>query len=126
MTTRSGGRWSLNVTPAIETDYEATSLTEQAGPLTIRVRPRVTLRRRGGRFVVLAVSTASYQGRVVWLQRRTAKGWKRIAKIVLRARPRRFDVRLPRGVSRLRAYLPKSQAGAGYLAGFSAAISVRR
>jgi hypothetical protein len=126
LTTSSGGRWKATVSPTIETSYEASSLGEQTPPVRIGVRPRVTLARRNGRFLARVVSTASYQHRYVVLQRRGARGWKTLKRIVLSTRPRRFHVTLPRGVSRVRLWLPGSQAGAGYLPSTSETVLVRR
>jgi hypothetical protein len=126
LTTKRGGRWRMTVTPAILTSYLASTENERSAPLDIHVRPRVSLTRNRGRFVARVVSNATYEHRFILIQRRARRGWTRIARIVLSRKPRRFNVPLPLGVSRLRAYLPRSQAGAGYVAGFSPAIVVRR
>jgi hypothetical protein len=126
LATKAGGRWSLRVTPTIETSYEASSLTEQTPALTIKVRPRVTLARSRDRFVARVLSAVSYEGHFVKLQRRGAHAWKTIRRIKLSQRPRKFDVKLPHGLSRLRVFLPRAQAGAGYLPGFSKTVLVRR
>lgn len=124
--TDAAGRWRLSVRPTIATRYAATSLGRNAGPIAVGVRPLVTLRRRGSGFVVTVSSSASYEGRHVILQRRVGKRWKKLAKVVLRRRARRFDVHLPRGSSRVRAFLQLAQAGPGYLASASNVVSVRR
>jgi hypothetical protein len=126
LTTKSGGRWSVVVRPTIETSYEATSLNDQTPPLTIGVRPKVTLGRTGRQFVARVVSTVSYEHHFVLLQRRARRGWKTLQRVVLGRTPRRFRVRLPHGLSRVRIFLPRSQAGAGYLPAFSRTVSVRR
>jgi hypothetical protein len=124
--TDANGRWHISTEPAIATKYEAAWLTNRAGPISVGVRPLVTLRRRGQRFVVGVRSSATYQNRYVLLQRRVGRRWKKVAKVVLRRRPRRFDASLPRGRSRVRAFLPASQAGAGYLPSASVVVVVRR
>jgi hypothetical protein len=124
--TKAGGRWSSTVTPTIETSYEATSLAEHTPALAIKVRPRVTLARSRGRFVARVLSAASYEGHFVLLQRRGAHGWKTMRRIKLSQRPRKFDAKLSHGLSRLRIFLPRAQAGAGYLPGFSKTVLVRR
>lgn len=126
LTTGSGGSWSTRVQPTIRTQYEAMSGAEQAGPVAVEVKPRVTLARRHGGFVVRVVSNASYQRHYVLLQRRTRHGWKKIGKVLLRRQPRRFQLPLPHGVFRVRAFLPRRQAGAGYAASASAPLRVRR
>jgi hypothetical protein len=126
LATEAGGRWSVKVTPTIATSYEATSLAERTPALSVGVRPRVTLSRSRGRFVARVLSAASYERHFVLLQRRGAHGWKPVERIILSRRPRSFAVKLPHGQSRLRLFLPHSQAGAGYLAGFSKTVLVRR
>jgi hypothetical protein len=126
ITTKSGGRWSVSVHPTIHTSYEASSLAERTPPVEIGVRPRVTLVRTAGHFVARVLSAASYEHRFVLLQRRGAHGWKTLKRVVLRRKPRKFDVQLPHGLSRLRIFLPRSQAGAGYLSNFSRTLLVRR
>src|SRR2546423_3709276 len=119
LTTKRRGRWRTTVTPAIQTSYQVNTENERSAPLDIQVRPRVSLTRNRGRFVARVVSNATYEHRFLLIQQRTQRGWTRVARIVLSRKPRRFNVPLPLGISRLRAYLPRSQAGAGYVAGFS-------
>jgi len=126
LATEAAGRWSVKVEPTIATSYEATSLAERTPAISVGVRPRVTLSRSRGRFVARVLSAASYERHFVLLQRRGAHRWKTVQRIVLSRRPRRFKVKLPHGRSRLRLFLPASQAGAGYLAAFSKTVLVRR
>jgi hypothetical protein len=126
VTTKSGGRWAVSVHPTIQTSYQATSLAERTAPVVIGVRPRVTLSRSAGRFVARVLSAASYEHRYVLLQRRGAHGWKTVQRISLRRKPRKFQVQLPHGLSRVRIFLPRSQAGAGYLPSSSRTVLVRR
>jgi hypothetical protein len=126
VSTDAYGHWRVSAQPAIGTTYEAAWLTNRAGPITVGVRPLVMLRRRRFGFVVSVRSSASYQNRYVLLQRRVGRRWKKVAKIALSRKPRRFDISLPHGRSRLRAFLPASQAGRGYLASPSAVVVVRR
>jgi hypothetical protein len=125
-TTKRAGRWQTAATPTIGTKYEARTASEVSAPLEIHVRPHVSLKRQGRRFVVRVISTVSYEGRFLVIQRRSAGSWKRIARVVVSRTPGRFDVPLPRGLSRVRAYLPRSQAGSGYVAGISPTVVVRR
>jgi hypothetical protein len=126
LSTSQGGRWVTTIAPSIQTSYKASSLGETTAPLAIRVRPRLSLRRAHGHWVVRVFSTGFYAGRFVLIQLSGDDGWKNLGRVVLRRNPRRFDVRLPQGMSRVRAYLPRSQAGRGYLAGTSATAVVRR
>lgn len=125
-TTRRAGRWRTVVTPTIGTTYEARTENEVSAPVEIRVRPHVSLRQRRGRFVLRVISTVSYEGRYLFIQRRVRGRWVRLARVTVSRDPRRFNVRLPRGTSRVRAYLPRAQAGPGYVAGVSAVVIVRR
>jgi hypothetical protein len=72
------------------------------------------------------LSTLSYEQRFVFLLRRKSRGWITLTRVVLSSKPRTFGVRLPRGISRVRIFLPRSQAGAGYLPSSSATVVVRR
>src|SRR3954452_21304272 len=126
LSTSEGGRWVTTIAPSIQTSYKASSLGETTAPLAIRVRPRLALKRAHGHWVVRVFSTGSYAGRFVLIQLRSDNGWADARRRVLRRKLRRFDVPLPRGMSRVRAYLPRSQAGRGYLAGTSATAVVRR
>src|SRR4051812_18718186 len=126
LSTSPGGRWLTTIAPSIQTSYKASSLGETTAPLAIRVRPRLSLSRAHGHWVVRVFSTGSYAGRFVLIQLRAGETWKNFGRVVLRRKPRRFDLRLPHGVSRVRAYLPRTQAGRGYLAGTSATAVVRR
>jgi hypothetical protein len=124
--TGAQGRWRLTVSPTIGTTYEVRTENEVSAPLVVHVRPRVSLSRRSGRFVVRVTSTVSYEGRFLLIQRRVGGRWARAARVVVSRRPRRFGVPLPHGRSQIRAYLPRAQAGAGYVAGISPTIAVRR
>ena len=75
-----------------------------------------------------AIAARSFAGRVVYFQRRRSNGhWRTVRRLVLdRSSSRRFRVTLPSGRWRVRVVLPSAQAGAGYLAGFSRTLSLRR
>ncbi len=123
--TTRGGRWSLSVAPTIQTTYAAASGSEIAPSMTVRVRPWLTLVRRGDHFFARVVSTASYERRYVLLQRRGRRGWRTLRRVELSRRPSRFDAALPHGRSLVRIFLPRSQAGRGYVASASAPVVVR-
>jgi hypothetical protein len=125
-TTGRRGRWHVTVTPTIQTKYEAGTVSETSAPLEIHVRPHVVLKRQRAGFVVRVISTTSYEGHFVLIQRRLSGRWTRVARVTVSRRPRRFTIPLPHGRSRVRAYLPRSQAGAGYVAAASPSVVVRR
>jgi plastocyanin len=129
--TTAGGQWSFAVKPTIETAYQVRWRNAESGAVTIRVRPRVGLgivSVRRGVFTTKVTAARSFAGKLVLFQRRNLLGqWVSIKRIRLNvSSAARFRARLPRGNSRIRVYLPQAQAGAGYLAGVSAARLVRR
>jgi hypothetical protein len=131
VTTTAGGEWSFAVRPTIQTAYQVRWKNAESGAVTIKVRPRVGLgivSVRLGIFTTKVTAARSFAGKLVLFQRRNSLGqWVSIKRIRLNAGSAgRFRAGLPRGNSRIRVYLPPAQAGAGYLAGISAARLVRR
>ena len=129
-TTEGGGVWSFIVRPKIETIYEArwkpAATTATSPSVKVRVRPQVLFRVKAvsGRtvtFFTKARAVRSLAGKTLYLQRRNAFGqWVSLRKATLTATSAvTFKARLPAGRSRLRMFLPKAQAGPGYLAGIS-------
>ncbi len=119
-----GGRWSLTSRPALGTSYQARFGDARSRVLSVGVRPRVRLRLRDGFFFTSVVAARSFQGRFVFFQRRSAdRVWISVKKVVVGRPPRRFRATLPPGRSLVRVYLPRGQAGAGYLAGYSRAVA---
>jgi hypothetical protein len=93
------------------------------------VRPSVSFRRLAdGRFSTRVLAARSFAGRLVQLQRRTPAGtWLTVRRARLGARSAAaFRAQLPPGRSALRIAMSVNQAGAGYLAGISRTIVVRR
>jgi hypothetical protein len=121
------GAWSFAFEPTMRSSIEA-RLGEIASPtLTVRVRPRLTLKRRGEGLFARAVGARSFRGRHVWFQRRSSRGvWRSVTRVVLDDPPRRFEAGLPRGVSRVRVSLPRGQAGPGYEPAVSRSLLLRR
>ena len=83
---------------------------------------------RLGAFSTRVSGARSFARRGVQLQRQSASGrWITIKRVRLNVRSAKlFRATLPRGTSRLRIAMSVNQAGAGYLAGFSRTIVVRR
>jgi hypothetical protein len=126
--TGAGGTWSLSVKPAIRTTYKAL-FGGGSAVKTVFVRPAVSLAARSnGRFATHVAGARSFAGRVVQLQRPRPNGsWLTIGRTRLNGRSAAvFHPRLPHGRSFLRVAISRSQAGAGYLAGYSARLSYRR
>lgn len=138
--TTADGTFRFVDVPTAQTTYtvawQATPATAMPSEtVTVAVAPRIGLgvvRKLSGRRVVLstkATSAISYAGRSVFVQRRTSFGeWVSIKRVVLRGGTlaTRTTVRLPKGLSRVRVFMPKSQAGTGYIAGVSRTLLIVR
>ena len=121
--------WTLRVSPRIATTYKAVWAGNTSPSVTIGVHPAISLRALGRlRFATHVTGVRSFRGRIVQLQRRRLDGsWVTIARVRLNAGSNAvFHPRLARGRSTLRIAFSVNQAGGGYLAGFSRAITVRR
>ena len=136
VSTEGGGSWSFNVRPRLETVYEARwkpAATATSAPVKVLVRPQVLFRVKAasGRtvtFFTKARAARSLAGKVLYLQRRNAFAqWVILRKATLTATSAvTFKARLPAGRSRARMFMPKAQAGAGYLAGISRTLVLVR
>jgi plastocyanin len=129
--TTAGGEFDVAVKPSIQTVYRVRWKTTLSGRVTIRVRPRIGLgivSVSRGIFTTKATSSRSYAGRIVLFQRRTSFGeWVTLKRVRLGGlSSARFQVKLRKGVSRVRVYMTATTAGPGYLAGISASRIVRR
>ena len=127
--TAADGSWRWLAKPRIRTSYAAQWAGALSAPSVVGVRPAISLRRTAsGLFSTRVRGARSFAARGVQLQRRSATGrWITIKRVRLNARSARlFPATLPRGTSRLRIAMSVNQAGAGYLAGFSRTIVVRR
>lgn len=128
-TTAANGTFAYDVTPTIRTSYQARWRTAASGTVAVDVAPRVGFGRVGSRYIVKVTSDLAYGGRYVWVQRKGAYGrsWTNAKRVYLsRASRAAFMLRLPKGLSYLRVYLPTAQAGAGYVQSLSRTISVKR
>jgi plastocyanin len=127
-TTSADGTFSFGVAPTIQTTYRAQWQSATSPAVTIFVAPRVGFGHSGRIYTARVTSDMSYGGHFVFLQRRTAFGWRSVKKVFLgSASTARFTVTLPRHRrSFLRLFLPASQAGAGYVASLSRTIAVVR
>lgn len=135
--TTNGGAYTLAVTPEIETSYRAEFQNGTARVVSSvsaeQVRPRVGLVLRTVKGIrayltVRATSSLTYEGKYVLVQRKNSFGrWTTVKRTTLGTfSSDRFAVRLPNGTSRIRALLPASQAGVGYLSSASRTIVVSR
>jgi hypothetical protein len=126
--TAAGGTWSYLAKPGIQTSYEATWNGTTSTPVTVGVRPSISLHVLGnGRFSTHVGAARSAAGRVVKLQRRSLDRWVTlIQKRLDRSSRAVFQTNLPPGTSTLRVAMSVNQAGSGYLAGFSRTVVYQR
>jgi plastocyanin len=128
--TTTGGAWSyvLPTAPKILTQYEAKWNGRTSVVVQVSVRPRIAFAYRNGTFRVRVYAATSHAGKYVTVQRVSGFGqWVTVKKVKLGGKSGRiFRMTVPRGTSRYRVAMSVNQAGAGYLAGFSPTIKVRR
>lgn len=128
--TTGDGSFTFSLPPQIRTEYRAQfadgSVRGESAIATVRVRPRVTLsvRKVVGSKVSLrtgVVSTLSYSGTSVLVQRRNSQGgWTTVRTVRLgQFSTATFTAPAPRGTTRWRVYLQAAKAGGGYEASFS-------
>ncbi len=128
-TTASSGEFSFNVSPTIQTAYQAQWKGASSPSVTVYVRPRVGFGLARRVYTVKVTSDVSYGGHYVYVQRRNAFGsWQSVRKVFLSSAFSRakFTMRVPRGHSFLRAWLPAAQAGTGYIESTSRILAVTR
>lgn len=128
--TDSAGDFLYTHRPTIRTGYTArVGGRPSAQEPYAFVRPKVGLRvinARLGQFRVTMMAQPEHVSRVVWFQRRLRNNrWANVKKVQLRQRnlSARFTARLPRGVQRVRIFVPQTP---GYLRGTSAFVRVVR
>jgi hypothetical protein len=127
----SDGTWSTTVTPLVRTTYLAKSGTVTSTPLTVEVRPRLTLTKVGKHgFHVHLAAAVSFDGKLVSFQRLTRFGWRTVKTVMVLwsdsasdaiTADRSFRSGIaPREL--VRALLPVGQAGDCYTGGSSNTI----
>jgi len=128
--TGPNGVWNLVLTPSpkILTQYQAKWNGRTSVTVGVSVRPRIRLFYRSGRFTTAVQSAASHARRSVQVQRLSRFGqWVTLKKVRLGGKSSAvFRLTLPKGRSQIRIAMSVNQAGAGYLAGYSPTITVRR
>lgn len=94
VTADAAGAYSLTVTPAVNTRYRAVAKTKPpatSDPVQVNVAPAVGLRvsdnrvRRGRRVRFHGRVLPAHDGAVARIQRRTSRGFRKVAEVVLRA-----------------------------------------
>jgi plastocyanin len=127
-TTTTGGTFFFGVTPTIQTTYTAHFKSSNSTPVTVNVAPRVGFGLNGSLFISKVTSDLGYAGRYVIVQKRNAVGgWYSFKRVYLGDSSRAtFRLKLAKGHYTLRLFLPPSQAGAGYVQGFSRLLPIVR
>ena len=129
VTPQSDGTYSLDISPRIQTQVQASYQGSSSQPQVIFVRPRIGLRKYGaGRFAVSVVALRSFVGKYVWITRWNARGhkWMNVKRVYLTryvkstgASTAAFRLRTSGRHVKLRAFLNAQQAKPGYAFGYS-------
>ena len=124
------GSYAFSLPPQLRTEYRVQftdGATKGESPtVTVQVRPKVTLAVRtvSGSTATLrtgVVSTLTYAGKPLLLQRRNSEGgWTTVRTLKLgQFSTATVKVKLPTRTTKWRTYLQESQAGGGYVASWS-------
>jgi plastocyanin len=123
--TTANGEWSVRLQPRIRTQVTARWRNSTSDPVTVQVRPRVSLRKVGrNAFAVVVVAAESFAGKQVHILRqrsRTNRSLRTATRVTLRENPRTettaqrtFRLRVRRGF-RMRAVLTLAVARPNYV-----------
>ncbi len=126
--TTTGGTWTYDFYPDIQTAFQARFRGTSSGEATILVRPHVRLVPSGKNLFAKVFSSNSFAGHYLILQRKSAKStWVGVKRVKLGQHSGRL-IRVPRrhGRSVYRVYLSDKQAAPGYVASWSGTQTVRR
>jgi plastocyanin len=137
LTTSTNGMFSFAMRPAKNTAVEARFGASSSSPVTVKVRPKVTLRKLSKRtFRVTVLAAESFEGQFVRFQRysRATGRWVTVRSVALRAgvpiatpidptsvSTAKFRVKIKARL-RVRALLTQAQAGGCYAASASTTI----
>lgn len=125
--TTTNGAFDYVLSPTILTNYQVRWKTATSQPVTVQVRPKLTLLPYGRLSLVARVAAGrSFGGRWVYLQRRTQFGqWVSVTKLTLGPRSGRIFLK-PRTPGAYRVFITVNQAGVGYLESWSGTQVIRR
>lgn len=129
VTSDANGAYSFTVAPTIQTVYRVEWKSTTSPGVTVYVAPRVGFGLSGRIYTVKVTSDIAYGGHYAYVQRRNALGaWVNVRKVFLSSTysRARFTMRLARGQSFLRVWLPASQAGSGYVQSLSRTVIVTK
>ena len=128
--TTTGGAWDFSTAPNVLTTYHARSKSAVSQPVTVHVRPKITLLpgSRKGHFYTRVTAAKSFAGSLIFLQRRAAFGqWVSVQRFTLgKLSGKLFKIPRRRGVSTYRIFIAADAAGPGYTESWSGTQTVRR
>jgi plastocyanin len=122
--TATGGAFSFNVTPQINTTYQAQWKSLSESSVVVQVAPLIKLpfASRSGYFHFYVTAARSFAGHVAYLQRFTlAHQWVNIRQLRLGPKSGRImslafvRAAVPRGRWSIRIFMPATEVGDGYL-----------
>jgi plastocyanin len=125
--TTTNGAFSFNVTPQVNTLYQAQWRTVESS-VTVQVQPLIKLPRasRSGYFHFFVTASQSFAGRYAYLQRFTlARTWVNVSRLQLGPKAGRIvslrwiRARTPRGRWSFRVYMPATEMPGGYIDSWS-------
>lgn len=126
--TAAGGVYSFNVSPQVNTTYQAQWSNKSDSSVTVQVQPMIKLPfvSKSGFFHFYVTAGSSFAGKQVFLQRFTlAHQWENVRTLTLGPKSGRLiSVRfvrsiIPRGRWSIRVFMPATQMGGGYLDSWS-------
>jgi plastocyanin len=124
--TDANGNWTLPVQPRANTTYKATWDTATSAPLAVTLRPRLTFQKVGRhQYLVVVLAAQSMAGKQLDIARRVGGRYVVFTHVKIASIARTsttsvaYFVTVVRAGTHLRAFLPKSQVGTGYLDGHS-------
>lgn len=134
LTSTTNGAWTYAAKPTLNTIYEADWKNAKSAQFTVKVAPRVVLKRvRSGRFTASVTAAQTFVGKYVVFQRylTTKRAWKTVKRVTLRtakagtAPTMTSSAAFRASVARrtkLRLLLTQAQAGTCYAGARSATI----
>jgi hypothetical protein len=129
-TTAAGGTYEASVPVRTKTTLRAEWKDATSTTVIVNKRAFISLTKEEDGFrVAVSSETGSVDGKRATIERLTPNGWTRLQTVVLKAQDgyvqygekKKLRFRVPKGTT-IRAVLPRSQAGACYLAGYSKLI----
>jgi hypothetical protein len=110
----------------VKTIYWAQAGIQPSAGVAVNVRPRVGLGIQGRRWTTKVTGRDSFAGTVVFLQRRVGYRWVTVQRVMLNLNSvAHFTMRRHSGRWTVRAFVPTSETGPGYLSGTSHLLRIR-